>query len=206
MVVLCSLAAALAYHGTGMEAYSPLNHFISELGEVGVSRLAWLFNGGLIVSGLLFLPFSVGLALVLPGWAAKLGFVAGIVAALSLAAVGVFPMNDLDPHVVAALTYFRSGLLTILLFGIAIQVQPPGRVVVDKRANLASLLAVLSFAAFLVTMQAPAQGGSSGLDLSGQSARPAVLPLAILEWAVFFSTVLWFFVIALAGGVRRKLT
>jgi hypothetical protein len=42
--------------------------------------------------------------------------------------------------------------------------------------------------------------------LSGQSARPAVLPLAILEWAVFFSTVLWFFVIALAGGVRRKLT
>lgn len=44
LVAACSLAAALAYAGPDGEPYSLLNHFISELGEVGVSPLAWLFN------------------------------------------------------------------------------------------------------------------------------------------------------------------
>ena len=35
---------ALTYRGTQGERYSLLNHSISELGEVGVSRLAWVFN------------------------------------------------------------------------------------------------------------------------------------------------------------------
>ena len=36
------LATALVYRGYEGEAYSPLSHFISELGEVAMSRLAWL--------------------------------------------------------------------------------------------------------------------------------------------------------------------
>ena len=50
------LVAGLAYRGKLGERYSIGRHFVSELGEVGVSRLAWLFNGGLVVgSALLFL-------------------------------------------------------------------------------------------------------------------------------------------------------
>lgn len=44
---------------------------ISELGEVGVSRAARVFNGGLLAGGLLLLPYTIGLGLAfrcLPGW------------------------------------------------------------------------------------------------------------------------------------------
>ena len=50
-IALGSLLTALAYHGRAGEAYSVLNHFVSELGEVGVAPLAWAFNTGLFLGG-----------------------------------------------------------------------------------------------------------------------------------------------------------
>ena len=197
-VSACSLLAALAYQGRGGESYSIFNHFISELGESGVSSLDWLFNLGLLAGGILFLPFILGLSLALPGWLSKLGGVAGVVAAISLAGVGIFPMNNLEPHILAAMTYFRSGLVTVLLFALAIQLQPEGRLVLNKWANLASLVAVICYAFFLIFMQIPTGRESSNLDLSWMVSRPDVLPLAILEWSIFFSTILWFAVIAIS--------
>jgi hypothetical membrane protein len=196
VVAACSLLAALAYTGRAGERFSPLNHFVSELGEVGVSQLAWLFNAGLIAGGLLFLPFSLGLGLALKGLWARLGMLSGTVAALSLAGVGLFPMNNLEPHILAALTYFRAGLVTVLLFGLAVQLQPRGRVLIDRRANLASLLAFFFYAAFLVYMQTGSGGEGSGLNPNWQTDRPAVWPLAVLEWGIFFSTVAWFFALS----------
>jgi hypothetical membrane protein len=45
------LVAALPYRGYAGEGYSPLTHFISELGEIKASCLAWAFNLGLVVGG-----------------------------------------------------------------------------------------------------------------------------------------------------------
>jgi hypothetical membrane protein len=59
--ILGALIAGLAYRGRQNERYSILNHFISELGEVGISRLAWVFNLGLILCGLCLLPASLSL-------------------------------------------------------------------------------------------------------------------------------------------------
>lgn len=198
VVSACSLLAALAYQGPGGESYSIFNHFISELGDSGVSQLDWLFNLGLLAGGILFLPFILGLSLALPGWLSKLGGAAGVVAAISLAGVGIFPMNNLEPHILAAMTYFRSGLVTVLLFSLAIQLQPAERLVLNKWANLGSLIAVICYSFFLVFMQIPTGRESSDLDLSWMVSRPAVLPLAILEWSIFFSTILWFAVIAIS--------
>lgn len=78
IVALCSLIAGLFYSGPDGESYSLLNHFISELGEVGISPLAWLFNLGLIAGGLFLIPFSLGLGLSLPGWLPKVGIIAGL--------------------------------------------------------------------------------------------------------------------------------
>ena len=122
--ILGSIIAGLAYRGKQGEAYSLLNHFISELGEVGVSRLAWVFNLGLMISGLCLIPASVSLGLLLPGVWSKLGMAAGIVTAVSIGLVGVFPMNKRTPHIRAAVTYFRIGLLMIGLFTAAIALQP----------------------------------------------------------------------------------
>jgi hypothetical membrane protein len=205
IVAFCSLVAALFYIGPEGESYSLLNHFISELGEVGVSPLAWLFNLGLVAGGLLFIPFSLGLGLSLPGWLSKAGMVAGIGAGLALAGVGFFPMNHLQPHITAALTYFRLGLVTVVLFGLAIQLQPKGGVVIDKRANLASLLAAACYASFILYASlTPTPGGTDALDPSFRSGRPPVWPLAVMEWLVFFSTIVWFAVIALAGRQTQK--
>lgn len=198
VVSSATLLTALAYRGQGGDAYSILNHFISELGESGVSQLDWLFNLGLLAGGILFLPFILGLALSLPGWLSRLGGVAGVLAAISLSGVGIFPMNNLEPHILAAMTYFRSGLLTVLLFGLAIQFQPSGWVVINKWANLISLVTVACYSLFLIYMQIPTGRDTSNLDLSWMVSRPTIMPLAILEWTIFFSTILWFAVIAIS--------
>jgi hypothetical membrane protein len=200
LMVACVIVPMVAYVGTEGEHFSPLNHFISELGHVGVSRLAPVFNAGLVASGILYLPFTLGLGIALGGWWAAAGTVAGLVAAVAVACVGFFPMNNLPPHYAAAMTFFRSGLLTVLLSGIAIQRQRPGRHAVDRRANVASVAAVLAFAAFLLWIQVQ-PGGASDFHNGLIATRPAIWPSAILEWSILVAMMAWFFVV---GACRRR--
>ncbi len=51
IIVITSVVTAFNYKGKKGESYSPLNHFVSELGEVGVAAYAAVFNTGLIFSG-----------------------------------------------------------------------------------------------------------------------------------------------------------
>ncbi len=202
LMLACTIAAMVAYAGTEGQRYSPLNHFISELGQAGVSRLALVFNAGLVGAGVLYLPFALGLGAAIGSWWAAAGTIAGLVAAVSVACVGFFPMNDLQPHIAAAMTFFRSGLLTVLLFGIAIQRQRPAPMVgqrparraIDRRANVAGIVAVLAFAVFLLRMQLQ-PGGASGFHEGAIVDRPAVWPSAILEWSILVAMVAWFFVV-----------
>lgn len=199
-VVVGTITAMIPYAGAQGEPYSVLNHFISELGHAGVSRLAVVFNAGLIAGGALYVPFVLGLGAMLGGGWATAGTAAGLVAAVSVACVGLFPMNDFQPHIAAAMTFFRSGLAAILLFGVAIQRQPPGRRVIARGANIASLAAVLAYAVFLVWLWwNPVT--SSALDMRLLAARPAFWAAAVLEWAVMAASIAWFLVVALC---RRK--
>lgn len=197
-LTLCALISALAYTGHKGERYSFLNHYISELGEVGISRLAWLFNAGMILGGLCFLLFVIGLGLALNSFWGWMGLAAGVVASVSCSLVGVFPMNNLKPHIRAAMTYFRSGLLTVLFFGIAILTQPaPARI--HPLANVAGLVALASYASFLaVSTIVYRKKHITALATEDIPQRPRVWPLAVLEWAIFLSTVVWFFSLALA--------
>lgn len=192
-VIVGVVVPIVAYVGRAGERYSPLNHYISELGEVGVSRLASVFNIGLVAGGMLYVPFILGLGAAVRGWWAAAGTMAGLVSAAALACVGVFPMNNLPPHIAAAMLFFRSGLVAVLLFGVAIQLQRPERREVDRMANIAGLAAVLAFAVFLVWMQL--QPGSAS-DFQVAALRPAVSPGAILEWSILVTMVAWFFVVS----------
>jgi len=200
VVLACILVPMAAYVGGAGERFSPLNHFISELGDVGVSRLAPLFNAGLIAAGALYVPFVLGLGAAVGGWWAAAGTLAGLVAAVSVACVGVFPMNDLAPHITAAMTFFRSGLVTVLLFGVAIQLQRADRRVIDRRSNIAGIAALISFAVFIAWIELQ-PGGSAGFHPSVFASRPAVWTSAILEWLVLVAVIAWFFVV---GACRRK--
>jgi len=197
--VLGSLIAGLAYRGRLGERYSPLNHFISELGEEGVSRRAWAFNWGLIVCGLCLLPACVSLGLLLPGVWAKLGLAAGVVTAVSIALVGVFPMNRLTPHIRAAVTYFRFGLVMVLFFTIAIAAQPENPPLLPRLIALVGLPAVASYAYFLLYSRVSYAAPENPLDTKLQKARPRVWRMAAAEWAIFITTVPWF--LAVAAGL-----
>ena len=78
-VLIGALIAGFAYRGKDGERYSPLNHFISELGEEGVSANAGWFNISLIVSGLCLLLACISLGRILPGTLARM---AGVIDAL----------------------------------------------------------------------------------------------------------------------------
>jgi hypothetical protein len=97
LILLAVISPMFLYRGKLGERYSLLNHFISELGELGVSRVAWIFNTGLLLAGLVMLQYVLGLGLAFGSVLGWLGTAAGIIAVLAVAAVGVFPMNNLTP-------------------------------------------------------------------------------------------------------------
>lgn len=199
VVILAVLYAALGYRGPRGERYSLLNHFISELGEMGVSRRAWSFNAGLIIGGLLLLPFVIRLGLVLDGVLGWMGMIFGAVAALGVTAVGLFPVNRYQAHIRAAMTFFRAGLGMVFFFGLAVLFQPATPTPVPKTAALLSLLAVLAFGSFLALpyFQKPENDPLETLDPESTPERPRFWPLAFLEWLVFFATIFWLLGMAL---------
>jgi hypothetical membrane protein len=204
-VILVAVAlTSLLYVGRQQERYSVFNHAISELGEVGVSRLANLFNGGLIVGGFIFIPFMIGLGLRLDSIWAKLGLLAGLGASGGCIAVGFLPMNRLEAHGRAAITFFRLGLVTILLFTMAIFAQPAGHTVVPLAANIFGGLAVSAYTVFLVLLSAqkpPLADTEEMPDPAGLPERPRFWIVAIAEWTVFLTTLLWFLAVSLALSV-----
>jgi hypothetical membrane protein len=201
LICVVMLVVALAYSGRQGQPYSPLNHFVSELGEVGVSRAAWLFNAGLIAAGVLFSAFCVGLGLHLATAWSYIAMAAGICSGIFAAGVGVFPMNNLGPHIFVATWFFRTGLGAVLLFAVAIAAQKRGRIRVHRAAVAVSAAVAAAYASFLSTANPPTSGRASSLDTSGMAARPDFWLVAVLEWVVILATFLWFLGVSLT--VRR---
>ncbi len=200
VALLGAAISAAVYRGQQGQRYSPFNHFISELGELGVSRLAPVFNLSLILSGLALLPASLSLGLALPGLLAKLGLAAGVVSAVSLALVGVFPMNQIDPHGKAAVAYFRSGLAMVTLFSLAIALQPEEGRVLARAYALAGLPTILAFGSFLVLIGREYRDGAEAQLGTEGAQRPRFWLLAVVEWSVFLTVLIWFVLIALGLG------
>ena len=93
--------------------YRVFEHWVSDL---GVGGGAAFFNGGVIVAGLLTIPFAVTLALVLQ--TSRLGLVGSavlIVASVALIGVGVFTENAGRMHGIMSISFFASVLLALIL-------------------------------------------------------------------------------------------
>ena len=200
LVILLGIQISRAfYSGKAGERYSIRNHFISELGEVGVSKAAIAFNVGMIVGGVMFLPLMVGLGISMTTIWSKLGMVAGLVAALACVFVGIFPMSNLTPHRISAMLFFRSGLVTIILFTIAIFAEPAATRVIPLYVNVFSFLAILSYSSFLIIVGRKMDGNQNPnyiLDPMHMPDRPQFWRSAFLEWMILFTTLLWFLIVA----------
>ncbi len=197
--------------------YSAFNRYISELGEVGVSPAAVVFNGGLIVAGVLYIPFLVWLGLRLGGVVGTLAILGGMWAAVSCILVGIFPMNHEEAHLKAATSYFRGGLATMLFYSLGILLQPAGGGVVPRYSAIYGAAGVVFYSWFLLLLArrerekkaqealAAAQGlpedpgPSVDAPPAEEEERPRFLPIAMVEWGAFLVTMGWFFFVALAA-------
>ena len=200
LVILAGvLLPALLYRGKEGERYTITRHFISELGELGVSRLAVVFNLSLMIAGLLFLLMLIGVGLDMHTAWGYAAMAAGIVTAAACVFVGIFPMNKIKPHTIAAMTYFRFGLLTVLLFSVAIVLQPAGNRVIPLYALAFGVFSVAAYAAFLIHAGNIAKKQQENvLDTEKVFVRPRFWWMPFLEWLVLISTILWFLVICTA--------
>tara|TARA_B100000749_G_C18305793_1_gene414588 strand:- start:174 stop:839 length:666 start_codon:yes stop_codon:yes gene_type:complete len=187
-ILLLSVSIAVAFYvGKQNETYSFLNHFISELGEKGVSPLAYIFNGGLILGGACISFFMLGLAMHIGNsWGLILGAI-GLVTGLSATLVGVFPMNQLEIHTAIANTFFYGGLLSALGYTLYVVFSPQPRL--PKITALTGGITMLAFAAFVWFLPAPLEDGQSIHEILKN--RPEIWTLPILEWVVFLCVLVW---------------
>jgi hypothetical membrane protein len=188
VIAIGSVVTALAYTGSKGQPYSPLNHFVSELGELAVSRLAVVFNLSLIVGVVCFVVFMIGLAAAGQGMLRVQYGAVGVIAGIGGTFVGVFPMDYLDQHSLAALTFFLLGLVTVLLASIDFVRRPDPRF--PRWLAVLGGATVLAFAAFLVILFGEAGG------LAHPDERVAVWPLTIFEWLLIVGILLWVFLTA----------
>ncbi len=128
LLTLSPLLAAVAYRGDAGESFSFLTHTLSELGRYEVSQLALLVNGGLFFGGLsLVVAFVTRLWLVSGvGFQAAM-YLCNIVLALSITAVGLFPVNVGRLHIDAMLFFYLMTFICGVLYCTALWRHPPSR-------------------------------------------------------------------------------
>ncbi len=188
VITVGSIVTGLAYTGSQGEPYSPLNHWVSELGELKNSELAGLFNLALVVGGACFVVFMIGLVVARPGILRALAGVIGVVAGIGGLFVGVFPMDHLDQHGLAALTFFNFGWIAVALASIDFVLRPDARW--PRWLAIVGAATVLAFVGFLVELE-----GITNPDgaLAVPDLRLDVWSVAILEWLTLAGILLWVF-------------
>lgn len=202
IIALGMLLSAVTYSGRQAEPYSPLNHFVSELGEVGVAELSVTFNWGLIIGGLITVPFMIYLAAKVNSWMRwPLGLL-GVLTAFFAILVGIYPMNNVDPHSVAALTFFQLGMVTCILYSLVILFGK--RHDFPKWLALPGLIYALAFASFilfpdLIPVDLDVQQGMEGFTRD----RPDIFALAVIEWIMVLAILIWILLMGIYFAIRR---
>ncbi len=185
-VILAGMVVtAIPYRGYGGEGYSPLNHFISELGEIAASRLAWVFNLGIVLGGVGLGSFLMIASRELSG-RYRLAFgVAATVAGISGTLVGVFPMDYLATHRVVSDVFFLSGWTVAATFSVWLLTSP--RPTFPRWLLIPACLVVAVFLTFIAVYSTyhPANPDARILERSG------VWTVPMLEWASLLSLLLW---------------
>ncbi|GGI73027.1 DUF998 domain-containing protein [Shewanella gelidii] len=146
-LLLGFFAAQVGYQGYESEAFSPLNHTISELGNYGHSALAVVLNGGLFFGGLSMAMWSLLSLSAMKDYFEKLVFFVIAVTFVSLATTGLFPLNVYHLHIVALSGFFYGGCVSSALFIIYIAAREQTRY--PRWLIIPALLTLLSLSSFL---------------------------------------------------------
>jgi hypothetical membrane protein len=151
---------------------------LSELGRIGGGG-SDLFNAGVILSSLLWLPFAYSLLQAtprtLPG---RIGSAMFMLSALALLAIGLFPIDSGTPHTVASWTFFALSLLSLLILVIPmLQSDVFGRI-----GAVTSLIASLLPLVLLLTTSVPL---AEAIAVIGLMAWASIISLIMLfNWSI----------------------
>jgi hypothetical protein len=192
-VILAGMVvSAIPYRGYEGEAYSPLDHFVSELGEIAVSRLAWAFNLGILLGGVGLGTFLILLADRLTGPFRIALVAAGVIAAISGALVGVLPMDYLGTHRVVSVVFFLTGWIVAGLFSVWLLATP--RTGFPRWLLIPGTVTVAISWAFIAVYSTYIGTDAAGRILN----RPEPFwNIAWLEWASLLSLLAWFAFVSL---------
>jgi hypothetical membrane protein len=186
-----------AYSGPAGEAYSPLNHFISELGELAQSRLAVVYDAGIVAGGLGLGIFLAVVAGHMTGRFRSAMRVAAVLAGASGVLTGLLPMDTKAAHQIVAAVFFMSGWSVAAVFSAWLLVaRRPG---FPRWLLVPGLGCIPIFAAFLAVFSTyrPAKPFAPILE------RPDIWAVPLLEWASLLSLLAWFTALGLVL-VRRE--
>jgi hypothetical membrane protein len=184
-----SLLTAIAYSGPDGEPYSPINHTVSELGERGVSELAWFFNAALITGGILIALFMAGRLLATTDRSGRGFGLLGVVAGLSMALVGVFPVDLIEGHLVAAMLAFVSILVAAIWFAVWVF---HGSAPYPRALGWFAVWIIVATVAFLVVPGIVQPEYTFSMEFEADPPpRPDVWLAPILEWTVIASAWIW---------------
>lgn len=206
------IIAAIPFHDRLGRSYSIMNFFVSELGDIIQSPLSIVFNSSLVIGGLLYGMFFIGLRRYFSGKSGRVAAITGAVSAISAALVGLLPMNLLMPHLAAALAFFYTGFAAVILLTRAVLRE-------KKRPFplwIAAIGAIL-FAIFTLFVFAPSDPGMGYMAMFSirefvdliPIIRPRFWPIALLEWMAVLGLIVWVLVmslsLALSSMVKREL-
>lgn len=190
------LATAIPYVGYAGEGYSPLNHFISELGETAVSRLAPVFNAGIVIGGIGLGLFVLIVARHLTGRYRPALMLAAIVAGTFGMLVGLFPMDTHATHRLISGVFFCTGWIVAAIFSLwLLRRRPDGfprrLLIPGGLCVVVSLLFIGIYAAYR-----PIDPDAHIVE------RSAIWIVPLFEWTSLLSLLLWFVCVSLVL-VRR---
>lgn len=203
VISLGMIIAGFSYFGIEGQLYNPLNHFVSELGEIGVSDAAWAFNSSLVIGGFINALFMIYLAAQIRHWVRYPLGLLGVITSVFGGFVGIFPMNNLQPHLFVALTFFDLGLVVALLYSLFFLVSKKHPF--PKWLALPGIINSITFAVFIFYPSDFDAGvgfedGMAGLLRN----RPEYIPLALMEWVVILGILVWFLMLGIYLFIKGK--
>lgn len=205
IILFSMIITAIFYKSPSGQIFNPFNHFISELGFIGVSNVAWLFNYGIFLGGLLLSIFMFGLGGFIKSKLSTISSIFGIIACWLGASIGLFPMNDVNSHIIIALSFFLLSTFTMLLYSIAIYLD--SYKTFPKLLALYGILVVLAFIVFLfnpldTSAVKFAESFTAENIANLDNIRPQIWGVAILEWISVLSIIVW--VILISTYIHHK--
>ncbi len=147
------------------------------LSDLGVGEQSTLFNSAMLLGGGLNFIFALGLYKHLPAKRlVRAGTFSLMGSSACLALVGVFPVNNLIPHAIAALGYFILTPTGFLLIGAAAKDNVIKKL--SLACGIAALLAILVLP--LIFFALPFEVGFAVPELTES--------IVILAWTIYMST------------------